>query len=125
MSIKPVDVGQQISTKEMVSFKEVSVASKVETKQSFEKAKQGLEEAKKGAGFPKTKIDEVLESFNDIMKIFNVQLKFSVHEETKRIMVTIKDVETDKIIRQIPPKEILDMVARILEMVGILIDEKA
>jgi len=125
MSIKPVDVGQQISTKEMVSFKEVSVASKVETKQFFERAKQGLEEVQGKNNFPKTKIDEVLESFNDIMKIFNVQLKFSVHEETKRIMVTIKDVETDKIIRQIPPKEILDMVARILEMVGILIDEKA
>jgi flagellar protein FlaG len=39
-------------------------------------------------------------------------------------MVKVVDTETQEVIREIPSEKILDMVANILEMAGILVDER-
>jgi flagellar protein FlaG len=50
--------------------------------------------------------------------------EFSYHEETKRISIKVFDNDTDKVIREIPPEETLDMLERMWDLAGILIDEK-
>ena len=52
--------------------------------------------------------------------IHNVDLQFSVHEETGQIMVTVREESTGEVIREIPPSEMLDLAARMDEMVGLL-----
>lgn len=52
------------------------------------------------------------------------EFRFSVHEKTKQISIKIIDKTTGDIIREIPPEETLDMVAKLWEMAGILVDEK-
>lgn len=52
------------------------------------------------------------------------EFEFSVHEKTKQIVVRIIDKATKDIIREIPSEKILDMVASMCEMNGLLIDEK-
>ena len=52
------------------------------------------------------------------------ELEFSVHEKTKDIIVRVIDAETKEVIREIPPEKILDLVANILEMAGLLVDER-
>jgi flagellar protein FlaG len=47
-----------------------------------------------------------------------------MHEETGRTMVNVKEQETGKLIRQIPPEQLLDLAAKIDEMIGILFDKK-
>ena len=39
-------------------------------------------------------------------------------------MVKVIDQNTDEIIREIPPEKILDMVAALWEMAGIIVDRK-
>ena len=39
-------------------------------------------------------------------------------------MVKVIDAETNEVIREIPPEKILDLVATIWEMMGLIIDEK-
>ena len=56
---------------------------------------------------------------------FKSRLRFSIHEKTKDIMVEIIDIDTKEVIREIPPKMIKDLIANILEAVGLLIDKKA
>jgi flagellar protein FlaG len=51
-------------------------------------------------------------------------LEFSVHEKTRQIVVKVKDKDTGEIIREIPPEKNLDLIAKIWEMAGILIDER-
>ncbi|ULL19441.1 flagellar biosynthesis protein FlaG [Paenibacillus sp. H1-7] len=51
-------------------------------------------------------------------------LQFSVHKETKQILVKVLNQETGEIIREIPPEKNLDMLAKIWERAGIIIDEK-
>ncbi len=69
-------------------------------------------------------IDEVVKKLNDTMKAFDIQLRFEVYKPTNDIMVKIYDARTNKVIKEIPPKKVLDMVTRMLEMVGLLVDEK-
>lgn len=54
----------------------------------------------------------------------NRQFEFSVHEKTNRVMVKVIDTDTKEIVREIPPEKILDMVAQMWEMAGILVDER-
>jgi len=52
------------------------------------------------------------------------KLEYRVHEETNRIMVKIIDSDTDEVIREIPPEKTLDIFAKVLELAGLLVDEK-
>lgn len=54
----------------------------------------------------------------------NNQLSFAVHEKTKQIMVKVINKDTQEVVREIPSKKILDMVADRMEAAGLLIDEK-
>lgn len=49
---------------------------------------------------------------------------FGIHEETNRVTIKIVDKDTKEVIRELPPEKTLDMIARVWEMAGILVDEK-
>jgi flagellar protein FlaG len=70
--------------------------------------------------------DEVRESVKDVNEIVDKVkegLSFQIHEDTEKMMVKVIDLNTDEVIKELPPEEMLDLQARIHEMVGILIDE--
>lgn len=74
------------------------------------------------------KVDEkdVIEAINKANKhiqSYNRRLEFRVHEGTKQIMVKVINTEDDSVIREIPSEKVLDMVAHMWEMAGILVDE--
>ena len=50
--------------------------------------------------------------------------QFSYHEATKRISVKIVDKDTKEIIREIPPEKTLDMISKMWELAGLVVDEK-
>ena len=54
----------------------------------------------------------------------NEEAVFGVHEDTNRIMIKIMDKDTKEVIKEFPPEKTLDMIAKIWEMAGILVDEK-
>lgn len=61
---------------------------------------------------------------NKALNTYDRKLEFSVHEATNLISVKVIDTNTDEIIREIPPEKILDMVAKLWEMAGIIVDKK-
>ncbi|MDP3051106.1 MAG: flagellar protein FlaG, partial [Eubacteriales bacterium] len=40
------------------------------------------------------------------------------------IIVRIIDAETEEVVKEIPPEEILDLIAKLWEMAGIVVDER-
>ncbi len=68
-------------------------------------------------------VSQAVENANSHMPI-KTKCEFAYDETTKRISITIKDKDTDEIIREVPPKETLEMVAKMWELAGILVDEK-
>mgnify|MGYP000400680282 CR=1 FL=1 len=67
---------------------------------------------------------EAIEKANKAIMGSVRRFEFSIHEETKEIMVKVIDAETNEVIREIPPEKILDMVAKIWEMAGLFVDER-
>ena len=51
-------------------------------------------------------------------------MQFGIHEGTKRITLKIIDKSTKEVIKEFPPEKNLDMIAKVWELAGILVDEK-
>ena len=49
---------------------------------------------------------------------------FGIHEATNRVTIKIVDKDTKKVIKELPPEKTLDMIAKVWEMAGLMVDEK-
>ena len=67
---------------------------------------------------------EDIERLNQTVRTFDRKLEFQLHRDTDRYYVQVIDVIDDEIIREIPPEQVLDLLAKIDEMIGLIIDEK-
>jgi len=72
----------------------------------------------------KNYVNEAIKKLKQAGDIFNRRLDFRVDEATKRIVVKVIDTETDKVIKEIPPEQLIRLAARIQEMIGLLVDEE-
>lgn len=68
------------------------------------------------------KIKKAVEQLNKNMT--RSEAVFGIHEETNRVTIKIVDKDTKELIREFPPEKTLDMIAKVWELAGILIDEK-
>ena len=68
--------------------------------------------------------DTIKRAVDEINKKTNTEAVWGVHDKTNRITIKIVDKDTKKVIREYPPEETLDMIAKVWEMAGILVDEK-
>jgi flagellar protein FlaG len=70
---------------------------------------------------------DAIEAANKSVKTYDRRLEYRIHEKTHEIMVKVIDTsgDEDRIIREIPSEKVLDMVAKMWELAGILVDEKA
>ena len=66
-------------------------------------------------------LDDVQKELN---KIPNVDLHFSLHSASGKIMVTVIDHATGETLRELPSSKILDMAARVDIMLGLIFDQK-
>ena len=55
--------------------------------------------------------------------IHDTDLQFSVHEATGEVMVTVRDENSGKVIREIPARETLNIAAKLDAMVGLIFDQ--
>jgi flagellar protein FlaG len=66
----------------------------------------------------------MIEKANKALQLRSTSFEFAVHKQTKQIMVKVFDKDSGEIIREIPPQKVLDMVAKMWELAGLLIDER-
>lgn len=111
-SAEQVDTGKSVSAKK----------NNADNKNTAESIKNELTELQESIS------NEFFEKFvsEANKKIFatNREFSFSYHEGTNRIAVKILDKSTKEVIREIPPEKSLDAAAKMLELVGVLFDEK-
>lgn len=61
---------------------------------------------------------------NEILqKNANEHLQFSVHEESQRIVVKLVNEVTNEVVREMPPEKFLDLVADLMKLAGLQVDE--
>lgn len=73
----------------------------------------------------KEAIEQQSETLNQVVQLFNHKLKFEVDERSDNVIVKIVDSQSGETIRQIPPEDMLNMKARLNEVLGMMFDEKA
>ena len=57
-------------------------------------------------------------------KAHNSEAVFGIHEATNRVTIKIVDKDTKKVLKEYPPEKPLDMIAKVWEMAGLLVDQK-
>lgn len=72
----------------------------------------------------KEDISRYIEDTNKKLEHNDMIFQYSVHEETHQIMIKVINKQTQEVVREIPPEKILDIVANLWKIAGLIIDEK-
>ena len=124
-SIKGASTTYQGSGMEISASQKVSV----ETKAPVSHKNTGEAKAEYNSGTGAEKQEQRAESVKLAVEEINKKAKnseavFGVHEGTNRITIKIVDKESKETIKEFPPEETLDMIAKVWELAGLMVDEK-
>lgn len=107
-----------ISNEENVSKNSMVPKSVVNDGVSAERNKNEKEK------FTKEDLDKAVEKLNKFLEDEKTHAEYEKHEDLGTLMVKIVDDETEKVIVELPPEKVLDMIASLCKQVGLL-DKKA
>jgi flagellar protein FlaG len=88
--------------------------------------KQGFEIAdpQNGRENGQASSEQIRQAVDTINKNTQSEAVFGIHEETNRVTIKIIDKKTKEVIKEFPPEKTLDMIAKVWEMAGIMVDER-
>ena len=68
----------------------------------------------------------IKQAISDINKKINPDTiaEYGYHEKTNRVTIKIVDKGSDKVIKEFPAEETLDMIAKVWELAGMFLDER-
>lgn len=96
--------------------KPVATSQEMQCQTGDNKSSNGREE------MSQEKIKKAIDTINK--QLSHTECQYGFHEKTNRVMIKIVDKDTDKVIKEFPPEETLEMIAKAWELAGILVDEK-
>lgn len=72
----------------------------------------------------KPKLELLSERLNEEMKRIGTDINFSYNDTIKGLVVSVKDANGDKVIREIPSKEAVELMRRMRDVIGIIFDKR-
>lgn len=108
---------EETAKKQTASTPAANTASASETKGNVTEGKQEEENVS-------SKIKDALDKVNQKIVPSKTRCEFAYHEDTNRISIKVIDQETEETIKEIPAEETLDMLSKIWEFAGLLVDER-
>ncbi|WP_061320799.1 flagellar protein FlaG [Clostridium botulinum] len=66
-----------------------------------------------------------VDKLNKLLEGQDIRLEYEIYGKFRDLTIRLIDTKTKEVIKEIPPRKIIDMVAKLCEMAGVLIDEKA
>lgn len=113
--VQTIDIQPLVTSKNHANGSaKISKEKRQDTKDNNEASKQG-----------QASLNQIKAAISEAnYKATRTRCEFAVDEPTKRISIKVIDKETDKVIREIPAEESLEMLAKIWELAGLLMDEK-
>ena len=117
---KKVEVNKDVQTLESgaTPMMEVSNQVVVQTAESNTNQNDNQQDEEKNL----ENVRKAVDNLNKNMK--NTSAIFGIHEGTNRVTIKIVDKQTKEVIKELPPEKTLDMISRVWEMAGMLVDEK-
>ena len=115
---KPVE-NMEVSTQPQPNSVDTVTAAVAKVSNS---ANQEGQEGKGGQSSSNESARQAAQTYNKLTE--NTKAVFGMNEATNRVTIKIVDKDTDEIIKEFPAEKTLDMIARVWEMAGIMVDEK-
>lgn len=104
----------------------VDIAAQVITVKGNDSAYNGQNgtgtEQKEDSQATQEQIRRAVEELNKNMK--NTICEYGIHDGTNRVTIKIVDKDTEKVIREYPAEETLDMIAKVWELAGLMVDKR-
>lgn len=124
------EVGQQAAVK-LALASGAKAAAKPEPARAAESVDAGLPvsgnsmppQAAKAESDP-AQLKELVSNLNEMVQSVHRELKFSVDEDTGRTVIRVINSDTEEVIRQIPPDEILAIARNFTGSEGLLLNTK-
>ncbi len=69
-------------------------------------------------------LKNIIDKINENVNRLNKDVKFVYNDTLKSLVVKVIDEKTGKIIREIPPQEVVNLQKKLSEIVGIIFDSK-
>ena len=127
---KPVEMPEQRSVEKAADVSNVSTSAQIErqvatsVEQDAARGYNGNEEAQATAAQNAIRIESAVKRANNTMRMSKTSCQFQYHEETNRVSIKVIDKDTEEVIREIPSEEALELIQKMWEMAGILVDER-
>jgi uncharacterized FlaG/YvyC family protein len=106
-----------------VSFPKVAAAAAVPPASSGS-AKPPAPVGESDQEFDAAELQQAAATMNDAMRLFQRSVEFEVLRG-HRVVIRVVDSQTKEIIREVPPKRLLDALQEIGKTLGVIMDEKA
>ncbi len=82
------------------------------------------DQQQKDAELNAQRLKSAVNQANSTMKHARTGCEFTYHEKTNRVSIKVYDKDTNEVLREIPPEESLEMLEKIWEIAGLLVDER-
>lgn len=113
---KPESTSNSVQTAEQID-KMTTVVENAQEKGQSENGGQGKEQ--------QTNLEQIRKAVEKLNKnLSESEAVFGIHEDTKRVTIKIVDKDTKEVLKEFPPEKTLDMIAKVWELAGMMIDEK-
>ena len=73
--------------------------------------------------FSKAQLESQIDATNEQLKQSNEQLSFKLHEGTHQMVVRLVDAKTEQVLKEFPSEHFLDVVADLMKVAGLQVDE--
>ena len=70
-------------------------------------------------------VSYMMQELNELMSKINCNLQFQYHKEVNMMSVRMLDKKTHEVIKEVPPEEMLDQMAKAREWLGAFLDKNA
>jgi len=70
-------------------------------------------------------VQNAVKKINKFLDGEGIHLQYEKHDVLNQMIIKVIDNKTNEVINEMPSRKILDMVAKMCEMAGILVDKKA
>ncbi|MEY9979953.1 flagellar protein FlaG [Lysinibacillus sp. RC79] len=72
----------------------------------------------------KEKLQQAVETVNEFLQINHSSSKFVLHDGLERYFVQVVDAQTEEVVKEIPPRKLLDAFYEMQKLLGMIVDEK-
>ncbi len=113
-----------VSGSTKVTSSEVTAKTSVTTKEVSQPIVEEQNILKEDQEITKEKLKQAVETVNEFLQINHSSSKFVLHDGLERYFVQVVDAKTEEVVKEIPPRKLLDAFYEMQKLLGMIVDEK-